>query len=137
MAGSAIPSKAELIDYTQQHPVWAASSGPCAEGGRLVGGLESLLGSPGQAGLRRVASAQDALPPAERRGPFLLPAGAGLGAASYGSAGAGAGAASASGASGSSGGGYGPPSVVPSHVTFPPAVQPARVSVGGGGASYF
>ena len=26
MAGSAIPSKAELIEYTEQHPVWASAS---------------------------------------------------------------------------------------------------------------
>lgn len=26
MAGSNIPSKTELIEYTQQHPVWAAAA---------------------------------------------------------------------------------------------------------------
>jgi hypothetical protein len=26
MAGSNIPSKSELIEYTQQHPVWASAS---------------------------------------------------------------------------------------------------------------
>lgn len=53
MQGSNIPSKADLIEYTQQHPVWA---------GDRVQGLEGVL---------RGHDENSCLP----RGPFLLPEG--------------------------------------------------------------
>lgn len=78
MAGSNIPSKVELIEYTQQHPVWASASE------QRLQGLESLLpaSGPGPAGLRRVQSSsaaggargrdENVGPERHAAGPFLL-----------------------------------------------------------------
>ncbi|PSC68412.1 NADH-cytochrome b5 reductase 1 isoform A [Micractinium conductrix] len=72
MAGSSIPSKSELIEYTQQHPVWA--------GAERVQGLESLLPAPagGATDLRRAASARgrdENASPERRAAPFLIGSG--------------------------------------------------------------
>lgn len=73
MAGSNIPSKTELIEYTQQHPVWAAAA---AE--QRLQGLESLLPG-GGSGVRRTQSAagpgrgrDENASPERSHSPFLL-----------------------------------------------------------------
>ncbi|KAL4425145.1 hypothetical protein ABPG77_008250 [Micractinium sp. CCAP 211/92] len=73
MAGSNIPSKTELIEYTQQHPVWAAAA---AE--QRLQGLESLL-PVGSGGSRRAQPAAGAArgrdenaSPERSHSPFLL-----------------------------------------------------------------
>lgn len=142
MAGSAIPSKAELIEYTEQHPVWASASE------QRLQGLGSLLASDSAAaGLRRSASAgradEASLPAAapERRGPFLLGPLPASSASSPPQRRALA-EAVAAGGSASAGGVYahgGVAATQPDSVTFPPPLPARHVSVGGGssGASGF
>ncbi|PRW05903.1 NADH-cytochrome b5 reductase 1 [Chlorella sorokiniana] len=140
MAGSAIPSKAELIEYTQQHPVWAAASE------QRLQGLESLLGShtTTTVGMRRSASARradeaTATAAPERRGPFLLGPLPGSAASSPPQRRALAEAVAAGAVGGTSGsstsGMYGGVAATqPDSVTFPPPVPARHVSVGGGGS---
>ena len=130
MAGASIPSKSELLEYTAQHPVWAAE--------QRLPGLESLLSGAADprsaAGppLRRAASERGASP--ERRSPFLLgdgmPAGGGFGPGAGG-----AGPSSSGGGLGSSLGGAAAGYQLPSSIAFPPSGK--RVAAGGPAAHPF